>query len=821
MRRRDFLKSTGASAFSAGFLRAAQRPPVKSPERGFVTYKPASNWDSGLISGNGTLGAVVYGQPLDETIVLNHAQLWMPWEKPLPPVETASHLAEIRKMLAEGKYQQAAAFVVELSNKEGYTNKRWTDPLIPAFDLRISMEASGDVRGYARYTDFETGVATVQWDDDRGTFRRRLFVSRPDNVIALSITGPGRRQVNCRIRAAQRPVTGKPFGYPYSPEKMFADGIKDVEVGAEGNWLTYRSSFRRTWPGSLQGYEGVARVVQKGGTASVEGKEIVITGADEVVVLVRIDLSKDYSQPLIPKLRQGLASVSTDFEALLKRHAKVHGEMFSRVRLDLGGGGDRDLPAEELFAKSKIGNLLPALLEKEFDSGRYAIISSTGEWPPSLQGIWNGKWAPPWSGDYTNNGNVQSAIASMLSGNMAELMLAFFRYMEFMLPDMRENARRFYGCRGILLPSRTSSHGLNNHFDRTWPMTFWTAGAAWAAHFYYDYWLFTGDRGFLAKRAIPFMKEAAAFYEDFLIEDANGKWLFSPSYSPENNPGNSKSQSTVNATMDIALGKELFRNLIAACQELGIEKDGIERWTKMLAKMPDYMLSPEGAVKEWTHPELADNYSHRHCSHLVGLFDGLPPDVEDNPALKKAFARAVELRMAERRKQNAGVMAFGIVQLGQTATSLGDGETAYECVDWLANKFWGPHMVSWHDPGIFNIDGSGGMPAVLIKMLLYSQPGRIDLLPALPSKWRSGRVQGLPCRGQVLLKSLGWDGKTVTATLRSARAQHISITVPRDIERFDVKTGKASIAAAQAAQQRARSVSLPAQQDVTVEIRMV
>ena len=136
------------------------------------------------------------------------------------------------------------------------------------------------------------------------------------------------------------------------------------------------------------------------------------------------------------------------------------------------------------------------MLEKQFDAGRYNILCSSGDYPPNLQGIWGGTYWPAWSGDYTLNGNVQSAIAADLPANMPECFLSMFDYFDRLMPAFHDNARRLYGARGIYIPSRTSSHGYQNHFDSEWPMTFWTAGAAWFARFYYDYYLYTGDREF-------------------------------------------------------------------------------------------------------------------------------------------------------------------------------------------------------------------------------------------------------------------------------------------------------------------------------------
>lgn len=786
------------------------------PERGFVSSKPAERWEQALLTGNGKMGAMVTGTPSNETIILNHAGLFMPLNKPLPPVDTASNLSEIRKMISQEQYQKAADYVVELSHKEGWAEMRWTDPYVPAFDLLVNMKTEGQLKGYMRSTDFQTGQAAVRWEDDRGEFVRRLFVSRPDNVVVLSITGPGKATVDCQIQLAQRPTKGQGG---WQPEEMFKRGIKDVLISTEDNWLIYRSSFRQSWTGSIQAYQGLARVIAKNGTSRTEDNKIIVTGADEVLVLIRIELSKNFAKSGIKELKNELAKITPDYDALLKQHTKVHGEIFNRVRLDIAGGADHRLTIEQLFEKSNVGNLSKALLEKEFDACRYTILCSSGDYPPTLQGIWNGTWGPPWSSDYTQNGNLQSALASVLSANMAECMEPFFKYMDSQMNDYRENARRLYGCQGIQVPSRTSSHGLNNHFDGTWPMTFWTAGAGWNASFYYDYYLYTQNKKFLAEKALPFMKEAAAFYEGFLYEGEDGKYVFNPSYSPENNPANSRSQACINATIDIAVAKELLSNLIAACELLKTDSEKVRQWKAMLAKMPDYIINKDGAVQEWTTPLLEDNYAHRHCSHLYALFNGLPDQIENNPELQQAFKKAIEQRMVIRRKENGGVQAFGLVQLGQASTSLRDADMSYEIVDWLANNYWYPSSLNTsHNPAsIFNVDLCGGLPAVIIKMLIASQPGTIELLSALPEQWPRGKIEGIPCRGQVLVKSLAWDPNSITITLKSNKEQQVALKVQRGIYDITVKQGKTSISKFKSGD-KSCLVSLPQAQEVTLQI---
>lgn len=761
-----------------------------SPGRGFFSRMPAKDWEHALVTGNGKLGAMVHGVPNDETIILNHGRLYLPLHQPLAPPDTATLLPEIRRMMGEGNYQAAADLVVATADKAGYGGKRWTDPFVPACDLKLRMEPAGTEENYQRSVDFTTGVAAVRWTDNRGSFQRNVFASRADDVVVLSLKGPAAGKVDCQIRLATRPAEGQ--GY-WNPERMFEIGIKDTAASAGDGFLTYRAGFRRTWPGSPQGYEVAARVITTGGTAAADGDSIRVAAADEVVVLARVEVLTDFSKSRLPAMKTALAAIEPGFARLLARHEAIHGPMFRRVRLDLGGGQDRELASEELLEKSKVGSLAPALLEKVFDAARYAVLSSSGDVFPNLQGIWNGTWGPPWSSDFTLNGNVQCAIAANLPANLAECLEPFFRFHDDHMEEFRENARRLYGCRGIHVASRCSTHGRNNHFDATWPMTFWTAGAAWSAQFYHEYASYTGDREFLAKRAVPFMKEAALFYEDFLIPGPDGKLLFSPSYSPENNPANNPSQACVNATMDVAAARELLTNLVADCKLLGIEAEGIKRWQAMLDKLPAYQVNADGAVKEWTTPLLEDNYAHRHVSHLYPLFAGLPADLAADEPLRKAFLVALEKRMEVRRRENGGVMAFGLVQMGLAAASLREAGMAHEIVDWLTNNFWRSNLVSTHNPDeLFNTDICGGLPAVVLRMLVDSSPGRVDLLPALPPQWPSGTLEGARCRGNIELRSLRWSPEEVTATLRSGQTQTIDLALPGEPKprRLELPAGK-------------------------------
>jgi hypothetical protein len=796
-----------SSASSGGGQALPQKLPV--PERGFISSEPAETWEQGLLSGNGTIGASVLSRPLDEIVVFSHKHLMVPERAPLLPPNTGERLFEIRRLIEGGLYEQASRLAMSLSEQRGFL---YPDPLMPAFDLRIKMGAEGTVGDYARSTNFRTGETTVHWADTRGVFERRLFVSRADGVAVLAINGPGRGQVACRLELAPRDPSAR----------RFRSNVNNLATSADQSFLVYRNGFTNAYPGGIQGLEGTARVVARNGTVTVDGPAISIAGADDVLVLVDITLLDEPDKSKLAQTRSALGKIPVDYAALLARHVKIHGDLFGRMRLDLGGGADHALTSEQLLAKTTDAEPSRALIEKLFDAGRYNIISSTSDWPPTLQGVWAGTYEPPWSSDFTHNGNVPAAIASLLMGHTPELMLAYTSYMEGLVPWLEINARRIFGARGIELPSRSTTNGFNNAFAVSFPGQFWVAGAPWAAHFFYDYYLYTGDRTFLAHHALPFMEKAALFFEDYLTEGPDGRYVFSPTQSPENFAKNTGHQMTFNATMDVAAAKELLTNTIAASRTLGVNADKVPVWEKMLTRMPEYMINEDGAIKEWLTPKLEDDYNHRHSSQLYALFDGLPDEIARSPRLRAAFKRLIELKI-ERHWANwekqSGYMAFGLVQLGQAATSLREADLAYRCLVPLINRYWYNSLASTHNAKkLFNMDISGGMPAVLIKMLVSSDPGRIDLLPARPAAWPSGTIEGVLCRGRIEIKRLHWDGKSIQAVLLSGVQQEIDLGAPAEIASMTVRKGEARVL--EAKDRTSRRVSLPAGREVEIELSL-
>jgi len=769
-----------------GLSRAEAAADVKYliPDRGMHSTVPAGKWEEALVSGNGVMGILVFCQPHSERVIFNHEKLYEPLlDTPCPVPDIAGAMPKVRELMLQGKYGEAYAYSYDYAVSKSFPGIQWTDPYHPAFAMTIEHPAAGEPVEYVRTTDFMTGEIAVHWRDRNGAFCRRSFVSRPDNVVVQSIQSQSGGKVDCSItlvnqdsRPKNRRVDAKGGGY------------NDPEIRIEPGWLSYSCKYAR----SKRGYEALVRVVVEGGDRQVVDGKLQITGARSVLLLSRVNSLEDFSDSRLARTRKRLMQLDADYKTLLDAHVVQHRAIFNRVSLDLGGGNGRRLSSEELIKAQKDSpdRVINAFLEKMFDMGRYVFISASGQWPPNLMSIWNGDWRPAWSGDFTLDANINLQISAANIGNMLEGLQSYTNLITNIAPDWRINARNYYGCRGVMSGTRTDGrHNLHTHFSPDFPGHFWTAGAQWLTLPMYEYYQVTGDREYIESTLLPLMKDIVLFYEDFLtVTDGNGKYVFVPSYSPENRPSNTRSPAAINATMDIACATEALTSLIAVCEELNVEKDNIPKWKAMLEKMPPYLINADGALKEWAHPDLYDNYNHRHVSHLYPVWPGHEINPEDTPALYEAA------KIAATKRGRGNGSAHGLAHMALIGTRLKDADLVYgNLLFILKNNYVLPSLFTYHNPGrIYNSDMLCSLPAVVMEMLVYSRPGIVELLPALSDNLPQGTLSGVLCRGQIRVDKLHWDlkKKEVRVTLTSKTDQEIRLMLRRGIEEIVTYRGK-------------------------------
>ena len=463
------------------------------------------------------------------------------------------------------------------------------------------------------------------------------------------------------------------------------------------------------------------------------------------------------------------AAQEAGYELIKKEHLEWFHGLYNRVSLTLN-----DCKTDERFIETQLDELRDGTVEHNdyltvllFNYAKYLMISSSYDCrlPANLQGIWNGEYVPPWQSEFTININTEMNYWFVEKCALPECHIPLFDLIDRLVENGKETARELYGCRGFCAHHNTNLWANTDPEGIMDASPFWPMGGAWLSLHLYEHYLYTGDRKFLKERALPVMREAIRFFEDYLYEMEDGTLVTGPSVSPENtylSKIGEKGSLCMGPAMDIQILRQLFgwflegnqQDMSVLYNESETAKQACTIVKNMLAKLPKTKISSDGRVMEWQEEYEEAEPGHRHISHMYGLHPGNEITEE-----KKELFAAAEKTIAARLAKGGGHTGWSRAWITCFFARLKKGDQVMENINGLLKKSIKNNLYDTHPP--FQIDGNFGIAEAILESIIQSHNPYIELLPALPKEWQSGSLTGVRLRG-ALSANLRWKDAKVT-----------------------------------------------------------
>lgn len=736
--------------------------------------KPAANWNEALPIGNGFLAGMVFGGVELDRVQLNEETIWAgePGNNIIPDVYP--NIVQIRKLLFAGRYKEAQDLSNQTFPRQAPKDGNYGMQYQTAGSLYLDF-GNQNYSYYRRNLDIENATASVTYQANGVKYKREYIALLPQKAIVIRLTANKSKSISFTIDM------NTPFNDCQKKATINNLSLKATSSSSEGK--TGRVKFETQVLPQLEG-----------GSLSVKDNKLVIKDANAVTLFIAIGTNfsnyKDIGLNENKIVNERLAEVlKKTYQQLKEKHISTYQTYFNRVKLDLGETAAINKPTNQRVIDFKESND-PALVSLYFQFGRYLLISSSfpGSQPANLQGKWNEKLSPPWDSKYTVNINTEMNYWPAEVTDLPEMHQPLFKMLKELAQTGKESASQMYKARGWNMHHNTDLWRITGIVDGgfygMWPM-----GGAWLSQHIWQHYLYNGDEAFL-KEYYDVLKGIALFYADILQEEPTHKWLVvAPSMSPENSYLPGSIGISAGTTMDNQLVFDVFSNYIKTAQILKIDQAFADTVRTMMKRLPPMQVGQHAQLQEWLQDWDKVDDKHRHVSHLYGLY----PSNQISPYRHPELFEASRNSLIYRGDKSTGWSMGWKVNLW---ARLLDGNRAYKLIEDQLNPAPDeekgqnggtyPNLFDAHPP--FQIDGNFGCTSGIAEMLMQSHDGDIHLLPALPDKWKSGKISGLIARGGFVVDMTWKDGEIIYLKIYSKLGGNCRIRIHSPL-----KSGKVNL----------------------------
>ena len=773
--------------------------------------RPASDWAEGFPLGNGRLGAMVAGRPMDERVSLNHDLLWR-GSFTGPFSRTSRDREALLALCAEGRWDEADALLRQtLPMGRGI----YINPFVPLGDLYLTMRpGKGDVTDYVRTLDLTRGVAVVEYTLDGARFRRESFCSHRYNLLVTRLTSSNPAWLCGEVSLSRQPdpecaVTGAARRGEIAIEGAFDEGRRFAAVTRLINRGGRTTVGRRTWKESAHEAPMAERHFDLGyvfdrdrGYDAMTGPSLFFDCCDEVILITAMATDHEYADPVEYARKQ--LDAAPVYEVLRADHEADFSALFDRARLILTDTERvslrRMLEAEDYSS--------PAMIEVLYNASRYLAISSgrpqprnrAPKAPINLQGLWNRDTWPAWDSDYHLDLNIQMCYWPLAQAGFEDFYEPFIAWMERLLPQARAAARDLYGADGAAYCGCCDPWTMGG--GDTIGYGFLTAGA-WLAQILWIAYEYSPSEALL-RRIHALMTPIADFQLSMLREDAAGQLEYPFGSSPEMGTWTQSGDLRLfgpGSTCDLLLTRELFTHLAEAEERLGLQ--GGDAYRALAGRLRSPLR--DGRVGEWVEDQAEHDPGHRHRSPFIAFCPGSSVTRESAPDVVKALETLLDYRHACGNETSA---AFSYAWDQQILARLHRGDEALKLLQTLArihllpsgllttNDYAEKGGLGWFKGvKVYQIEASIGLLAAIGELFFQDQEGYAELLPACPKALPDGEMRGLRGRGGFVI-DLGWHkGKPEWLKVTATRTGTFRLRAADGIRAYAMQAGEEKVIA--------------------------